>query len=380
MCGIAGFLAARALHEPLEGVAAAMARALAHRGPDAEGVWTDREAGLAFGHRRLAIIDPSPAGAQPMSSHSQRLAITFNGEIYNYGALRARLEAERGAIAWRGHSDTEVLLEAIEAWGVEGALAAALGMFAFALWDRHTRTLVLARDRVGEKPLYYGWLGTSFAFASELKALARHPQWAQSLDREALTLFLRYNCIPAPRSIWRGVFKLEPGHYATLGPRDAESRQPPEVRAYWSLKDEVARARANPFRGNLDEAVTALDQCLREVVRGQMISDVPLGAFLSGGIDSSTVTALMQATSDRRVQSFTVGFEEAGYDEARMARAVAAHLGTEHHEIVLRAADALAVVPLLGSMYDEPFADSSQIPTFLVSRFARSREISSGLS
>ena len=370
MCGIAGFLSRRALDQPPEAIIDAMTARLAHRGPDAHGTWIDRDAGVALGHRRLAIIDPSAAGAQPMLSHSGRLAITFNGEIYNYGELRARLESG-GAPRWRGHSDTEVLLEAIEAWGVEETLRRAIGMFAFALWDRRERTLALARDRLGEKPLYYGWIGGSFAFASELKALARHPEWSQPLDREALTLFLRYNCIPAPHSIWQGISKLVPGHYAVLGPAQVDTRSAPRASAYWSLGDEVARARERGFAGSIDDAAGALDACLREVLRGQMISDVPLGAFLSGGIDSTAIVALMQAISPRPVKSFTVGFEDSAYDEAAMARRVAAHLGTEHHELVLKGRDALAVVPLLGSMYDEPFADSSQIPTFLVSRFAR---------
>ncbi len=373
MCGIAGFVGFDALGEVPGVVIEAMTSVLAHRGPDEQGTWIDPARGVAFGHRRLAIIDPSPAGSQPMQSHSGRLAITFNGEIYNYAEMRAELEASQGAARWRGHSDTEVLLEAIEAWGVERALRRAIGMFAFALWDRASASLTLARDRMGEKPLYHGWIGASFAFASELKALARHPAWSQPLDREALTLFLRYNCIPAPRSIWKGISKLPPGHFVTLAPADAAARREPRPVAYWSLRETVESARAAPFAGTLDEASGELDALLREVLRGQMIADVPLGAFLSGGIDSSVVVALMQQVSTGPVKTFTVGFAESAYDEAAQARAVARHLGTEHHEIVLSPREALDVVPLLGSMYDEPFADSSQIPTFLVSRFARSR-------
>ena len=373
MCGIAGFAGFGTLDKPPAEVIAAMTSMLAHRGPDGQGTWIDAAHGIALGHRRLAIIDPSPAGAQPMLSHSGRLAITFNGEIYNYAQMRADLEASGHGGAWRGHSDTEVLLEAIEAWGLEAALRRAIGMFAFALWDRASRSLTIARDRMGEKPLYHGWIGGSFAFASELKALARHPAWAPQLDREALTLFLRYNCIPAPRSIWKGISKLAPGHYLTLSQADAQARRHPQPVAYWLLRDAIESARGNPFAGTLEDAATELDTRLREVLRGQMIADVPLGAFLSGGIDSSALVALMQALSARPVKTFTVGFAESAYDEAAHARALAAHLGTEHHEIVLAPRDALDVVPLLGSMYDEPFADSSQIPTFLVSRFARTQ-------
>ena len=307
-----------------------------------------------------------------MRSHSGRYALTFNGEIYNYAEMRAELEAANAGAPWRGHSDTEVLLEAIESWGVERALRRAIGMFAFALWDREKSTLTLARDRMGEKPLYHGWIGASFAFASELKGLARHPAWSQSIDREALTLFLRYNCVPAPRSIWKGISKLAPGHYVTLAPADLGARREPLPVAYWSLREAVEAARAAPFAGSLDDAAGALDATMREVLRGQMIADVPLGAFLSGGIDSSAVVALMQQVSNAPVKTFTVGFAESAYDEAAHARAIATHLGTEHHEILLTPREALGVVPLLGSMYDEPFADSSQIPTFLVSRFARS--------
>ncbi|MGE0358424.1 MAG: asparagine synthase (glutamine-hydrolyzing) [Burkholderiales bacterium] len=379
MCGIAGLLAARAPEASLETVASAMARRLAHRGPDAQGAWADPGAGIAFGHRRLAILDLTVTGAQPMRSHSGRFTIAYNGEIYNHGALRAIVDSRAGPVAWRGRSDTEVLLEAIERLGMETALREAIGMFAFAAWDRETRSLHLARDRFGEKPLYYGRVGQSIAFASELKAFAAVPGWNPSLDREALALFLRYNCVPAPRSIWAGISKLAPGSVVSLDASHAAGGELAVPRAYATLRDTIVAARADPFEGSLDEAADGLEAVLRESIAGQSVADVPLGAFLSGGIDSSTIVALLQSQSGRPVETFTVGFRESGYDEAAHARAVAKHLGTSHHEVTLGAGDALEAVPRLAEVFDEPFSDSSQLPTLLVAREAR-RHVTVSLS
>lgn len=369
MCGIAGWWnPAGAPRERLERQALAMTARLLHRGPDDGGVWSDESSGIALAQRRLAIIDLSPAGHQPMPSACGRYVAVFNGEIYNHLDLRRRLEAEGSAPAWRGHSDTETVVACIAAWGLEQSLQACIGMFAIALWDRRERSLALARDRLGEKPLYYGWQGGTLLFGSELKALKAHESFQAGVDRDALTLLLRHNCVPAPYSIYRGIAKLRPGHVLRLhadGPREAES-QP-----YWQYNDVVAAGMAEPFFGSEAEAVDALETQLAESVRAQMISDVPLGAFLSGGVDSSTIVALMQKQSGRPVKTFTIGFSEDGYDEAAHAKAVAAHLGTEHTELYVRPEDALAVIPKLPSMYCEPFADSSQIPTYLVSQLAR---------
>lgn len=370
MCGFAGFVDARAetSRERLEALVGRMADTLRHRGPDDRGSWADEEAGVALGHRRLSIVDLSPEGHQPMSSAAGRYVLAFNGEIYNFPALRRELEG-RGA-RFRGHSDTEVLLAAVEAWGVRGAVGRAVGMFAFALWDREARTLTLARDRMGEKPLYYGWAGRAFLFGSELKALRAHPAWEGEVDRGALALFVRHNDVPAPHSIYRGIRKLVPGTLLTLRFPVAPGTMPaPE--AYWSVAEAVRAGRADPFRGSEREAADALDALLREVVAGQMVADVPLGAFLSGGVDSSAVVALMQAQSGHPVRTFTIGFNEPGYDEAAHARAVAAHLGTAHTELYVTPGQAMELVPSLAAVYDEPFADSSQLPTILVSRLAR---------
>ena len=383
MCGIAGFLdGGRSSPEEALPVARGMADAVAHRGPDDAGVWLDREAGAALAYRRLAVIDPSPAGRQPMQSASGRSVIVFNGEIYNHPDLRRRLEAQRqDALPWRGHSDTEALLAAIEHWGLEEALRAATGMFALALWDRADRTLCLARDRAGEKPLYYGWQNGVFLFGSELKALAAHPAFEGDVDRDALTLLLRHGYISSPWSIYKGVRKLPAGTYVRLAARPSRQRagELPEPQRYWSLHDVVAAGRAQPFEGAPEDAVDALHDLLLRAVRGQMAADVPLGAFLSGGIDSSTVVALMQAQSGRPVRTFTIGFEEPGYNEAEHAKAVAGHLRTEHTELYVSAREAREVIPRLPRLFDEPFADHSQIPTFLVAGMAR-RNVTVALS
>lgn len=374
MCGIAGFLASEnsIQHFDAKRVLHQMADAIAHRGPDSDGYWVDHSAGIGLAHRRLAIVDLSPAGAQPMASDSGRYVLAFNGEVYNHLFLRNVLQSEgRVVSAWRGHSDTETLLAGFEAWGIEATLNKCIGMFAFALWDKHNRTLTLARDRLGEKPLYYGWQGQgmqeAFLFGSELSALRCHPAFAGDINRDALALYMRHNCIGAVQSIYSGIKKLAPGHMLTVSFAASE----PVVRTWWSGAAVALQGVAQPFMGSPDDAVEALDILLRDAVGQQMMADVPLGAFLSGGIDSSTVVALMQAQSSRPVQTFSIGFHEEGYNEAEHAKAVAKHLGTDHTELYVTPEQALAVIPKLPSLYSEPFADSSQIPTFLVSQLAR---------
>ena len=370
MCGIAGLWSKR---PPEPALLARMADALIHRGPDDSGVWTDPEAGIGLAHRRLAIVDLSPHGHQPMPSADGRVVLSYNGEIYNHRELRAVLDGEGRTPegGWRGHSDTETLVEAIAAWGIGDALARAVGMFAFALWDRRARTLSLARDRFGEKPLYYGWAGRDFVFASELKAIRAHPEFDPAIDRRALAAFAARTNVPAPLSIYQKVWKLEPGCILTL-PDVSPFAAPPNalIRRYWSYEQVVRDGLADPFATEA-EALTALEAALAQAIDDQSVADVPVGAFLSGGIDSSAVTAFYQERSASPVRTYTIGFDEAGYDESADARAVAAHLGTIHHEAIVTSAEAREVIPLLPAIYDEPFADSSQIPTFIVSRFAR---------
>lgn len=366
MCGFAGFLS----HDFSDGEARlrAMRDALRHRGPDDAGLWLDADAGIALGHRRLSIVDLSPAGHQPMISPGGRLVLAFNGEIYNFQELRDRLETEGRAPVWRGHSDTEVLLAGFEAWGVTTTLSRIHGMFAFALWDRQQRRLVLGRDRMGEKPLYYGWQGEgaarSFLFGSELRALEAHPACARRIDRDSLPGLLRYGYIGQDQSIYEGVHKLPPAMIAEI----SFDRPEPLLSTYWSLPEIAAR----PARDISPEAMTdELEALLNKAVARQLVADVPLGAFLSGGIDSALIVALMQAQSARPVRTFSMGFHEKRYDEAPEARAIAAHLGTEHEELYISDADLLDAVPRMADIYDEPFADSSQIPTWLICRMAR---------
>lgn len=367
MCGIAGLLLLRDQEgrETLAHLAGAMAETLRHRGPDDAGVWADPAAGIGLGHRRLSVIDLSAEGRQPMVSASGRYVIAYNGEVYNFPALRKELEPPERR--FRGHSDTEVILAAIEAWGLEGAAKRFIGMFAFALWDREARELSLVRDRIGIKPLYYGWMGDTFLFGSELKALQAHPTWQGEIDREALCLFMRFGYIPTPYSIYRGIHKLVPGTILSLR-QDGSTRQPYH---YWCAKLVVEDGDRNRFTGGEGEALDQLESLLSEAVRCRMVSDVPLGALLSGGIDSSTVVALMQKASSQPVKTFTIGFHEEEYDEAPHAKAVAERLGTEHTELYVSTDEAKEVIPALPTLYDEPFADSSQIPTCLVSQMAR---------
>jgi asparagine synthase (glutamine-hydrolysing) len=439
MCGITGFFRPGGGAESARAVVSGMASALVHRGPDDGGVWVDDAAGIALGHRRLSILDLSPEGHQPMVSASGRYVIAFNGEIYNFRELRREIEKEyysphpnplpegegtksrslpmrgtevpegegiksnvlpsmdtevaagegtgrrfssRGTgMRWRGHSDTEVMLAACECWGIEASLKKFVGMFAFAVWDREERRLHLARDRLGEKPLYYGWMGKTLLFASELKALRAHPAWRGEINRDAVAAYMRHNYIPAPHSIYRGIYKLPPGCLLTLGAEDlrGSSGFSPEAsetasrspRPYWSAKSVAESGVRDVLRMTDDEAPARLDALLRDAVAQQMVADVPLGAFLSGGIDSTTIVALMQAQSNRPVKTFTIGFNESGYNEAQYAKAVARHLGTEHTELYVSPEVAMAVIPKLPTLYDEPFADSSQIPTFLVAQLAR---------
>lgn len=356
----------------MERVCRAMADSLYTRGPDDSGVWCDAAAGIALGFRRLSIIDLSPLGHQPMISASGRYVLTYNGEVYNFQELRAELEA--GGVTFRGHSDSEVILEGFAHWGLETTVRRMIGMFALALWDREARELHLLRDRLGIKPLYWGRQGDLFLFGSELKAFQQHPGFAARIDRDALASYLRFAYVPTPHAIYRGVCKLQPGTILTL----AEGREPSE-RTYWSMAEVVCRGRAEPLDLGDEEALDQLDLLVRDAVGRRMVADVPLGAFLSGGIDSSSVVAAMQAQINRPVRSFSIGFHEADFDEAVHAKAVARHLDTDHTELYVEPEHARAVIPKLPRIYDEPFADSSQIPTFLVSELAR-RHVTVSLS
>jgi asparagine synthase (glutamine-hydrolysing) len=366
MCGIAGFMDLKqaTAGAELEAIARRMADAIAHRGPDEGRTWADAKLGIAFGHRRLSIVDLSPAGSQPMASASGRYVIAYNGEIYNAEDLRAEL-GDRVA-RYRGHSDTEVLLEASAHWGVLAATAKAVGMFAIALADRERGELWLIRDRLGKKPLYWTRQGDHLLFASELRALRAHPAFRAEIDRDNLVGFMRRGYYLHPGTVYRGVNQLPPGTALRI---DAAGRI--EQRAYWSLDDVIETARRAPFRGSDSEAIDELEALLGDAVARRMVADVPLGAFLSGGYDSSTVVALMQRHSTRPVRTFSIGFREAAYDESAHAREVARHLGTDHTELIVTPAEAQAVIPRLAAIYDEPFADSSGVPTYLVSKLAR---------
>lgn len=364
MCGIAGYISppGRA-DEDAPQQALRMCERIRSRGPDDHGVWSDASHGVVLGHRRLAIVDLSPQGHQPMASACGRYVVVFNGEIYNHLALRAEL----GALPWRGHSDTETLLAGFTRWGIVQTLPRLVGMFAFAVWDRERQEMTLARDRLGEKPLYHGRLPSGdFVFASELKALKAHPRWQPRIDRDALTLYMRHCYIPAPHTVYQGIGKLMPGTWLTVGLDGRQSHG-----TYWSLLDVATRAHRDARPMADGEATDALESLLGATIKDQMVADVPLGAFLSGGVDSSTIVALMCRQATQRVRTFSIGFHEAGYNEAEHAMAVARHLGTEHTELYVQPEDALAVIPRLPTLYDEPFSDSSQIPTFLVAQMAR---------
>jgi asparagine synthase (glutamine-hydrolysing) len=381
MCGLAGFIFSSDAKSGLEDypeVLRKMGASIVRRGPDDSGLWVDRRLGIGLVHQRLSILDLSPAGHQPMISASGRFTLVFNGEIYNHRELRTMLINSVGLssnrqLIWRGHSDTETLLAGFEVWGFEETIKKCVGMFAIALWDRAEKVLLLARDRMGEKPLYYGWQGAGkkrcFIFGSELKALKAHPSFLSEIDRDALCLFMRYSYIPAPHSIYKNIFKLEPGSILALSLENEVS----ETWKYWDMTRVAMNGKDKPFVGSPTEAVDELESLVRRSIKQQMVADVPLGAFLSGGIDSSTVVAVMQSESIRPVKTFTIGFEEKGFNEAIHARAVSQHLGTEHFELYVTASQSQEVIPNLSSLYSEPFADVSQIPTFLVSQLAKER-------
>ncbi|HXJ60592.1 MAG TPA: asparagine synthase (glutamine-hydrolyzing) [Verrucomicrobiae bacterium] len=373
MCAIAGFFDPRqsAAKVELERAAFRMASAVRHRGPDDEGTWADARAGVAFGHRRLAVLDLSREGHQPMHSADGRYVLIFNGEIYNFQSLRRQLLSH--GQSFRGHSDTEVLLAGFCEWGVVPTLQQSVGMFAMAAWDRQSRWLHLARDRAGEKPLYYGWAGGVFMFGSELKALRAHPCWEADIDPGAVALLTRYGYIPAPYCIYRNIRKLLPGSVLTLPESALLARQTGQPEPFWSLQKVAEAAMAQPFQGTENEATQRFHSLLLDSVRQQMVADVPLGAFLSGGIDSTLVVSLMQAQSRRPVKTFCIGFHQSGFDEAPFAKAVARHLETDHTEIYVRPDDLMRVIPRLPAIYDEPFADSSQIPTVLLCELARTQ-------
>lgn len=366
MCGFAGFLAlnkAEGIDHNL--VLNKMADSIRHRGPDDAGLWLHPNQQLGFCHRRLAILDLSPAGHQPMVSTSGRYTMVFNGEIYNHLALRQEVEEQR-QFSWRGHSDTETMLACFDVFGFEKTINKLVGMFALAVWDHQAEQLLLARDRLGEKPLYLGWCGQSFLFGSELKALRAHPSFDRALDRSAIAQYMRYSYVPAPKSIYASIQKLLPGSIATVSLAQMGKI---EQKQYWHL----ATTNSTVFAPTIseEEAIEELHQHIKNAVKSQMLADVPLGAFLSGGVDSSLIVGIMQSLSEQPVKTFTIGFEEQAFNEATYAADVASHLGTEHHELILTAADTLAVVPKLAQIYDEPFADSSQIPTYLVCAMAR---------
>jgi len=370
MCGIAGLFSENGLDSDAPMALGRMTDKLAHRGPDASGLWHDAPHGIALGHRRLSVVGLGSAGDQPMHSASGRYVLCLNGEVYNHKSLRAHLERSAKAPHWRGTSDTEVLLAAIESWGLHEALGQVRGMYALALWDRERRALSLARDPMGEKPLHVGRIGRSVAFASELKSFVAHPDWRGEIDPTAVALSLRHGQIPAPRTLWRGVEKVMPGTVLEIRGVAPEAW----LRSvHWNMLAEARVARQTPFPGSAATAVDRLDMLLRQAVGHQLTADVPVGAFLSGGIDSSVTVAVMQAVADRPVETFSLGFAEAGRDEAGFARAVAGHLATRHNELYLSGAEALDLLAEMPEAYDEPFADSSQLATYAVARFARAR-------
>jgi asparagine synthase (glutamine-hydrolysing) len=367
MCGISGFFSTQYSAEEMNKVIKRMIDAIQHRGPDDHGVWVHSEAGIALGFRRLAILDLSPLGHQPMLSTNERFVMIFNGEIYNFAEIRNELSSL--GHSFRGGSDTEVMLAGVVEWGILDAIRRFNGMFAIALWDKQERTLHLIRDRMGIKPLHYGWIRGQFLFGSELKSLVAHPSFQLEIDRNSLAGYLRNNYVPSPHSIYKDIYKVSPGTILSL---NFSSREPMEsIQTYWSAHETVEHGIQNQIAGSLEDAAFELNNLLCQSVKQRMVADVPLGAFLSGGIDSSLIVSLMQANSQRPVRTFSIGFHEHSFNEAPYARAVADHLGTEHVELYVSPQDAMNVIPLLPSLYDEPLADASQIPTYLVSKLAR---------
>lgn len=372
MCGIAGFWGGNHTEDEVEGLLRRMGNAIVHRGPDDAGIWFDSNSNIGLAHQRLSILDLSESGSQPMTSSSNRYVIVFNGEIYNHLDIRLQIEKDsEHSISWRGHSDTETILAGVECWGIDQTLSLLNGMFAFALWDMVDCSLLLARDRVGEKPLYFGIQHDYVYFASELSAICANPNFKAQIDRNALSSYFQNNCIPCPLSIYQDIAKLEPGSLVKISKKDIENRSIPKSVKYWSFDEVIERGLKTPFNGSDNEAILGLEKALLKSVDRQQLSDVPIGAFLSGGIDSSLVVSLMQSLSEQPINTFTIGFHDKNFNEASQALSIANYLGTDHHELYVSAIDALHVIPRLPLLYDEPFADPSQIPTFIVSKMAR---------
>lgn len=368
MCGIAGFVAEFNIEDRRKTIKS-MTDMIIHRGPDGEGLWIDDNSGVTLGHRRLSIIDLSRAGHQPMSSASERFVISYNGEIYNAGSLKEKMEKEGHVINYRGTSDTEILLEAFEYYGIEDTLSFVKGMFAIALYDRQDKKLYLTRDRVGEKPLFYGFINGQFVFASEINCIKCFPGFNSVIDQDAVVQFVHYGYIPAPKTIYKGINKLMPGCVLELSFPYKETK----VWPYWELINVARRGESNPFRGSFEEAVEELDRLMTESVKGQMISDVALGAYLSGGIDSASIVSIMNKLDPGKVKTFTIGFEDKKYNEAEFAKDIARHLGTDHTELYVGEKELKDIIPKIPEIYGEPFADSSQIPTYLVSKLAKEK-------
>ena len=371
MCGFAGYINFQTSVENHTEVISKMTNKIVHRGPDDSGIWIDPGSRVVLGHRRLSILDLSSSGHQPMISPDQESVIIFNGEIYNHLEIRKRLEEQGCLVKWVGHSDTETLLTAINFWGIENALKELIGMFSFVFYEIKKNKIILARDRFGEKPLYYGWIGGVFVFSSELKAIQEHPEFDNTISKTALAQYLRFSYVPAPQSIFNDIYKLEPGKFIDTQINNLEAKNF-DLKEYWSLSKVIEQGSLNLISDE-DEAITTMETTLSNAVKSQMLSDVPLGAFLSGGVDSSTIVAIMQKESISPVQTFTIGFDESDYDESVYAKDVANHLGTDHNEFFVTSKEALEVIPSLPTIYDEPFADPSQIPTFLVSKIAKQK-------
>jgi asparagine synthase (glutamine-hydrolysing) len=373
MCGITGFLGGEKSYNLNDSspIINSMLNKIHHRGPDDHGSWSDSHIGVNLGHKRLSIVDLSPSGHQPMHSISKRYVIVFNGEIYNHIKLRQDLIKENKSANWVGTSDTETLLAGFDVWGIEKTINSCIGMFSIALWDKANNTLNLIVDRVGEKPLYYGWQGRgkskTFLFGSELKALKEHPAFEKNINRDSLSLLMRHSYISHPNSIWKGIHKLEPGTILTISLNSSE----PKLTKYWSAEQAIANGKLTNNHLSKEEAISQLDILLKDIISKQMLADVPVGAFLSGGVDSSIIAAHMQAQSASKIKTFTIGFNEDKQNEAEYASKIAAHLGTEHTKLILSSTDAKNIIPMIPTIYDEPFADSSQIPTYLVSKLAR---------
>lgn len=370
MCGLAGFKTAEKKNISYDRILQSMGRQISHRGPDGDGIFSIPADGIGLAHQRLSILDLSEAGSQPMESKNGNFIIAYNGEIYNHLDIRALLEKKLDhGIQWKGHSDTETLLAAFEVWGIQETLNKCVGMFAMSVWDRSCSKLTLARDRLGEKPLYYGWVNNSFVFASELKAIKVFPDFNNPIDRDALASYLQYTYVPAPMSIYKNIFKLLPGHLLEIDKHNESNPKQSSIQ-YWSLGSHRAADQSEVIDDE-KTAIKELESLLTQSIKSQMLSDVPLGAFLSGGIDSSLIVALMQKESIKPIKTFTIGFEDVDYDESSYAQAVASHLKTDHHSLIVSETETQSVIPLLGNMYDEPFADSSQIPTYLVCKAAK---------